>query len=114
MDESPIAECRLDLDGLRLQRDRYRTLGTAVERIVRAPQLLTVGFTATVDLRLLDETLAVERSCCPFFMLDYDPAPRRLTATVGDPGQGPALDALVTALDAADAADAARRDDAPG
>lgn len=100
MDELPIAECKLDLDGLRTQRDRYRQLGRAARRVQREPQALTVEFAADVDAELLAETIAVESECCPFFVLRYDAATHELTAGVSAPDQAAALDALVAALDA--------------
>ncbi len=98
--ELVIAACRLDLKELEVQRDRYRRLGAAADRVIRAPLTLTVEFTAAVDCELVEQTLAVERDCCPFFALSYDAAARRLTGSVAEPGQDRALDALVAALDA--------------
>jgi hypothetical protein len=100
VEELPIAECRLDIAGLRVQRDRYRRLGRAVRRVERKPQTLTVGFAADVDTALLAETIAVESDCCPFFALRYDAGVRELIVSVTRPDQDPALDALITALDA--------------
>jgi len=90
-----IAACRLDADGLRTQHDRYRRLGTVTVHVTRVPRRLTVEFSSAVDHDLVDQALAVERDCCPFFTLDYDPGTRRLTACVAEP----ALDALIAALD---------------
>jgi hypothetical protein len=42
--ELPLAECTLDLDGLRRQRDRYRRLGRWVESIGRWDDELVVRF----------------------------------------------------------------------
>jgi hypothetical protein len=100
MDDLPIAECRLDLAGLRVQRDRYRRLGRAVRHVERTAQTLTVEFTADVDTALLAETIAVESECCPFFEMRYDAGAQELVVSVGRPEQDPTLDALVAALDA--------------
>jgi hypothetical protein len=75
VEELPIAECRLDLDELRVQRGRYRRLGRSVRRVGREPQTLTVGFAADVDAALLAETIAVESECCPFSRCTTTPAP---------------------------------------
>ncbi len=48
----------------------------------------------------MEQALAVERECCPFFALDWDPAARVLHAGVGDPGHAPALEALAEAFGA--------------
>lgn len=99
MDELPIAECRLDIDGLREQRDRYRRLGRSVRGLQREPQTLTVAFDADVDAVMLAETIAIESECCPFFALRYDASAYQLLVSVPEPDQDPALDALVAALD---------------
>jgi len=93
-----IAECRLDVDGLRRQRDRYRALGRHAIETVRRPQRLTVRFDADVDVDLLLETVRVERACCPFFGLEPDVERRELAVTVPRPDLDPALDAIVAAL----------------
>ncbi len=93
-----LAECRLDLAGLRAQRERYRGLGRHLERIERLPRRLEARFGPGVDRALLDETLEIERECCPFFALAYDATCRDLAITVEDPAQDPALDALRHAL----------------
>jgi hypothetical protein len=71
-----------------------------VERIDRTPESVVVDFSAGVDPRLIGETIAVERECCPFFGLAYDERSRRLTVTVASRQQLPALDAIAYALDA--------------
>lgn len=97
---APIAACRLDLAGLRRQRERYRSLAAHVTAIDRSDGALDVRFEPGFDSRLLEETIAVERDCCPFFRLAYDPAERRLRAAVERAGQEPALEALAYALTA--------------
>jgi hypothetical protein len=93
-----IAECRLDLPGLRAQRERYRQLGEYLAGIDRGPRSFTVRFDPGVDSELVEETVTVERECCPFFELGFDAQQRRLTVSVQDPCQVLALDALLFAL----------------
>ena len=62
---------------------------------------LTVRFGSALDGALLEETIAVESECCPFFSFDYDPAQRLLRIGVQRDEQDPALDALAWALDRA-------------
>jgi hypothetical protein len=95
---TPIAECKLDLDGLRRQRERYRRLGGSAESIERADDKLLVWFGTDLDEALLRETLAVEAECCPFFNFDYSPEQQRLRIGVDRREQLPALDALAYAL----------------
>ncbi len=97
-DAPPIAECRLDLGGLRDQRERYRSLGRQVAAIDRHEGGLEITFGPELDVRLLDETISVERECCPFFRLRYDSGRRRLYASVEHPEQEPALEAIAHAL----------------
>ena len=94
----PIIECKLDLEGLVAQRERYRRLGASVERIDRDPCRLTVEFEAEVDAALVEETLEIERECCEFFTIDYDSQRRLLEASVAEQRLDPALDALRHAL----------------
>jgi hypothetical protein len=93
-----VAECRLDLDGLRAQRERYRGLGERVAGMEREPLSFAIQFDPAVDAALVAETVAVERDCCPFFELRFDAEARRLTVSVREPEQAPALDALLFAL----------------
>jgi hypothetical protein len=93
-----IAECRLDVDGLRRQRDRYRALGRHVTRAERHAGRLAVEFDPSTDFDLLAETVAVERDCCPFFRMRADVPRRELVISVGEPAQDPALDAIAESL----------------
>lgn len=93
-----IAECRLDLDGLTRQRDRYRALGEHVTGAERRPGRLSVRFDAGADFALLRETVDVERDCCPFFRLSADVERRELLIAVGRPELDPAIDAIAHAL----------------
>ena len=93
-----IAECRLDVDGLRRQRDRYRALGRHATAIERRPGRLTVRFDERLPADLLRETVEVERGCCPFFGIEPDVPGRRLAISVSDPELEPALDAIEYAL----------------
>jgi hypothetical protein len=94
----PEVQCHLDLEGLRAQRERYRRLGKSLEDMEREPQSFTVRFDETLEPGLAEETVAVERECCPFFRLAFDAQERRLTVSVDHPEHAPALDALLFAL----------------
>jgi len=92
--------CALDRDGLEAQRQRYARLAADVQRLERRAEALVVEFREGFDRRLLDEALEVERACCPFFVFELEEGRRRLTATVQEPGQLPALGALEQAIGA--------------
>ena len=95
---TPLAECRLNVPELREQRDRYRRLGAHVEHVERGPGRVAVEFDPAVDTELMRHTLAVERECCPFFVLDWDEQARRLVVGVERSEQAPALDAIASAF----------------
>jgi hypothetical protein len=96
--ELPIAQCELDGAGLVAQRERYLRLSASVDGLERQPGQLLVRFGPEVDVALVEETLAIERRCCPFFRLAFDASTRRLEIAVEHTDEDPALDALQFAL----------------
>jgi hypothetical protein len=98
LDELPIAKCGLDGAGLTAQRDRYARLATSVDAVERRPDRLLVCFGPDVDTALLEQALAIERRCCPFFRLTFDASTRRLEIGVDRADENAALDALQFAL----------------
>ena len=57
-----------------------------------------VRFAPDLPRGRLEVALEVERGCCPFLGIDYDPTGRRLTVTVERADEDPMLDALANAL----------------
>jgi hypothetical protein len=51
-----------------------------------------------VDAELVAHAVAIERQCCPFFALAWEPDRRRLTVSVARAEHEPAIDAIVVAL----------------
>jgi SAM-dependent methyltransferase len=98
VEELPIAECRLDLDGARSQRDRYRAIGAGITRLARQPRRLDAWLAPEADPALVAEAIEVERECCPFFEIAFDPAERRLSVGVADSSLESSLDAIGYAL----------------
>ena len=93
----PVLQCSLDAAGLSAQRERYGRVATAVTGSRRTADELTVDFDPrSLDRTALEEALAVERSCCPFFSLSLDG--ERLRVRVAEPQQAPALDAIAHLL----------------
>ena len=88
--------CSLGDDALAAQGARWRSLGEHVAGSERAPGELVIRFDASVDRALLEQTLAIERSCCPFFELALDG--NRLSVRVSDEEHLPALDAVAAGL----------------
>lgn len=97
-DAMSISQCRLDSDGLRGQRERYRALAGFVTSLDRRSGEFEVRFGPDLDAGLIETTLDVERSCCPFFVLHYHAEAQRLTVSVEHADQEPALEAIADAL----------------
>ncbi len=99
MDMLPMApSCALDEAGLRLQLERYRRAGRGATLVERTPRRLVVDLDRGVDEKLMEEALAIERNCCPFFTLDWQPRRGRLTVAVAATEHEPALEAIAFAL----------------
>ena len=99
-----VPSCALNAAGLERQRARYRRVAPAVLRVTRGEQVLSVDFTTSLDRQALEELIAVERECCPFFTFGFDQRGRRLEVGVRGADQAPALDAIATAFSAKPAA----------
>lgn len=90
--------CALDESGLRMQLARYRRLGRGARGVRDGARRLVVDLERGVDVQLVQETIAVERECCPFFLIAWEPDAHRLTVSVSRPEHEPALDAIAFAL----------------
>jgi hypothetical protein len=100
MDPLPMApSCALDEAGLREQLARYRRAGERARLLARTPDRLVVELDARADTALIEEAIAIEQACCPFFAIGWQPDSRRLSFSVSDAAHGPALDAIAFALD---------------
>lgn len=98
-DSLPLASsCALDESGLRLQQERYHVFGQRARVIERTARSLVVGLDRGVDVELVAQAIAVERECCPFFALSWEPDRSRLTVSVSQEEYEPALDAIAFAL----------------
>jgi hypothetical protein len=100
MQDLPMAPASCALDGTALaeQLDRYRAVGRHCELVARDPRRIVVQVGTAVPGALVAELIAVERSCCPFFDLDWRPRGRRLTVAVREAEHEQALAAIVAAL----------------
>jgi len=96
--ETSAPACRLNASGLREQIERYRLISTHTASIERGPRRVVARFDADLPHGPLEHALEIERRCCPFIGVEYDDADRRLTLTVRNLGEDPALDALFEAL----------------
>jgi hypothetical protein len=90
--------CSLDAPGMRRQRARYRGLARSLLQMSRHGDRLVVDFAPDLDRRALEQVLALERECCPFFCFSFDPHLRRLHVSVCESAATPALEALASLL----------------
>ncbi len=92
------AICSLDDAELRAQLARYRAIGAGADLLQRSRQRLVIRVADPVPDLVVEELVAVERHCCPFFDLAWEQRPRRLSISVSRPEEKPALDAIAYAL----------------
>ena len=76
--------CALDKSGLRRQLARYRQAGRGAHMVDCTRRSLVVDLDRRVDTMLIEETIATERECCPFFDVAWEPDIRRLTISVSE------------------------------
>lgn len=93
-----MISCALDEQGLRDQLSRQRRLAPSITGIIRDGSSLQIDFAPDLDRRLLDEMVAVEERCCPFFRFSFDERANRLTIGVADAQHAEALGAIAAAL----------------
>ena len=90
--------CTLDPGGLSEQLARYRSAGAGAEVIVRSPRRITIRVGEHADDAVIAELIETERTCCPFYELEYHPAERQLSIGVATQQHEPALEAIAYAL----------------
>jgi hypothetical protein len=100
MDELPMASagCSLDQAGLGEQLSRYGRAGIGAHVLRDSPQELVLALAASVADDEIEELVAVERSCCPFFRIDWAPERRILSIRVSNTLEAPALAAIKHAV----------------
>jgi len=109
MNSLPMAPdaCSLEKDDFRAQLARYRSAGQGAGIVELSPARLVVRVGANSDVSV-EELIAVERRCCPFFELKREPMERQLSISVSRREDERALEAIAHALGLRDAADARR------
>jgi hypothetical protein len=66
----------------------------------RVADVLAVDFARDLDRDALDELIAVEGECCPFFTFSFDAQTRHLEVGACDPEAAAVLDAIADGLSA--------------
>jgi hypothetical protein len=95
------SSCSLDEAELQEQLGRYRSAGRGADVLERSPQRIVLALAEDVPDTLVDELVAVERGCCPFFELEWQADRRRLTVSVHGAEHEPALASISAAVDPA-------------
>jgi hypothetical protein len=90
--------CSLNDEGRAAQRERQARLAPDVASIARRGSKVVVEFAEDFDRAALDELVAVERECCPFFSFEYDEERRVLSVGIPGAEHELALDAIAALL----------------
>ncbi len=97
--EAPaLARCCLGEAELQAQVERYRRAGRDAVVLQHNARRIELRLDPSVQPGLVEELLAVERGCCPFFELEWEIDTRRLAVSVSGAEQEGALAAVVGAL----------------
>ena len=89
--------CALDADGMRRQAERYRRAGAGATLLARTPRRLALRVRPEAQAEVT-EAVAIERECCPFYEIDWDPSTGELSFAVGRAEDEPALEAIAAAF----------------
>jgi hypothetical protein len=90
--------CSLTADELAAQLERYRAIGRLAAVVEHEPGRVVVRFADDPPSDLIERALEVERGCCPFLEINYDPVTQRLAISAGDSDRRPGVDAIAHAL----------------
>lgn len=82
-----------------MQQERYRRAGQGASVVDRTRRRLVVEVDEYAEDQLVDELIAIERECCPFITMVWEPDRRRLTVSVSQAEHESALEAIAFALD---------------
>ena|SRR5438132_11244319 len=93
-----VPSCSLSDEELRLQLERQRRVRPGVSRIERRESVLSIDFHPGFDRVALEEMIAVERRCCPFFQFELDERRPHLVVSVDAIEHRPALEAIAAQL----------------
>jgi hypothetical protein len=100
MDPLPMVPASCALNNVQLQEQiaRHRAAGQGAVTLERGRRKLVILVSGQVPDEVVEQLVAVERDCCPFFHVDWSASERRLAIAVPDAGDEPALDAIASVL----------------
>ena len=90
--------CSLTAEGRAAQRERQARLAPDVLSVARRGSKVVVELADGFDRAALDELVAVERECCPFFSFEYDETQRMLSVGIHGAEHELALDAIAALI----------------
>jgi hypothetical protein len=93
-----VSSCTLDERGTHEQLQRYGLVGKGAVVRERSRRRLIINVAEDVDRTCVEQLLAVEEECCPFFRIAWNPATRTLAVCVSRAEDEPALGAIAFAL----------------
>lgn len=80
------------------QRARYAVVARHVRSLASGERSLRARLDESLDGAVLRELIDVERECCPFFEIAYDPREHLLSVSVATDEHAPALQAIAHSL----------------
>lgn len=92
------SSCSLDRPSLERQLARYRAVGDDATLLERRRDRITITVGPSTPEPTIEQLIATERECCPFYELDYDRHRRSLVIGVSQAEHEPALAAIAYAL----------------
>jgi hypothetical protein len=95
-----LPSCALDEQEVKEQQARHARLAPSVTNLERPGETVIFTFSEDYDRLALEEMVAVEEQCCPFFRFAFDEGKRELTVGVKEVEMLPALDAIASHLGA--------------
>jgi hypothetical protein len=90
--------CGLGERELQDQLAGYGDVGRGARQIERGARAIALEIAPQVDAGQVERLLAVERECCPFLTITWNPDSRLLSFAVADPGHEATLAAIASAL----------------
>jgi hypothetical protein len=98
--QDDLPSCALDEQGVKEQQARHERLAPSVTSLECPGETVVFTFSEDYDRQALEEMVAVEEQCCPFFRFAFDEGRRELAVGVKAEEMLPALEAIASHLGA--------------
>jgi hypothetical protein len=90
--------CSQDAARFKAQAHRYKQAGEGAEVLERTPRKLSLRLAPAANLDSLEEAIAIERDCCPFYEIHFDRSSRELSFAISRADEESALEAIADAF----------------